>query len=379
MTSRLLLVLLTSLWSVSVALAADDYNAPAKQGAARFTFTWPLGDAAPQPRGGTTKGPPVTLDTAPSVEWKALQEPGLSAFERDRRAILAMAGTHRVTFDFLEIASFPEQGTRPAPYQSWGTEKVYVDSDTGRFISLVHILEMRVIQQDGSISEPMVTKHWRQDWTYEPTHIVEYQGRDHWVRRKLDARDAKGAWLQSVSQVDESPRYASVGPWEHTKSFSSWIGGYTWRPLPRREWSVRDDYQALIGTNRHTVLPTGWLQEENNLKSVVRTPGMLDEQRPYVAREYGVARYERIRDADFAAADHYFESTKSFWDQVRDQWATLFASQGDVTLKGPVDKLGLYRPLFEHADRLAGQDPAVSAETPTVIRNALKSMGATRD
>ena len=209
------------------------------------------------PRGGTTKGPAVTLDKSASPAWQRLQEKGLKDFERDRRAILAMAGTYRVTFDFLEVTPFGADDDKPkAPYQSWGTEKVYVDSDQGEFISLVHILEMRIVQPDGKVSEPMVTKHWRQDWTYEPTHIVEYQGRDRWVRRKLDASEAKGAWLQSVYQVDESPRYASVGRWEHTKSFSSWIGGDTWRPLPRREWSVRDDYQALIGTNRHTVLPT---------------------------------------------------------------------------------------------------------------------------
>ena len=29
---------------------------------------------------------------------------------------------------------------------------------------------------------------------------------------------------------------------------------------------MRDDYQVLVGTNRHTITPDGWLQEENNLK-----------------------------------------------------------------------------------------------------------------
>ncbi len=33
---------------------------------------------------------------------------------------------------------------------------------------------------------------------------------------------------------------------------------------------------------------------------------------------YGVARYERLQNADFAAADPYFQRTKSFWDQVHD-------------------------------------------------------------
>ncbi len=87
---------------------------------ARYTFTWQLGQPdAPAPRGGTTRGPAVTLDTEPSKAWTALQEPGLSPYERDRRAILAMAGDYRVTFDFLEVATFPPQTPRDKPYQSW--------------------------------------------------------------------------------------------------------------------------------------------------------------------------------------------------------------------------------------------------------------------
>src|SRR5258706_13578498 len=69
----------------------------------RYTFSWPLDGANPRPRGGTTRGAPVTLELAPSAAWRALQEGGLTAQERDRRAILAMAGTYRVDFDFLEI------------------------------------------------------------------------------------------------------------------------------------------------------------------------------------------------------------------------------------------------------------------------------------
>jgi len=71
-------------------------------------------------------------------------------------------------------------------------------------------------------------------------------------------------------------------------------GGPRGHPPPGREFSVRKDYHVLIGTNRHTITPTGWVQEENNLK-------LATDQRKYLAREYGVARYERIRDADFAA------------------------------------------------------------------------------
>src|SRR6185369_1044668 len=68
----------------------------------QFTFAWPLGEKALKPRGGTTHGTPVALESAPGEAWRRLQEPGLAPLERDRRAILAMAGPYRVSFDFLE-------------------------------------------------------------------------------------------------------------------------------------------------------------------------------------------------------------------------------------------------------------------------------------
>jgi hypothetical protein len=378
-TIRFSLTALCAAIFCAAAIAADDSAAPASPGTPRYTFSWPLDGSTLKPRGGTTKGPAVNLDTEASSAWKALQEKNLTPLERDRRAILAMAGMYRVTFDFLEVAPFaaPARGDeqRQAPYQSWGTEKVYVDRDDGKSISLVHILEMRVFQQDGSLSEPMVTKHWRQDWRYEPAHIVEFKGRERWERRALQPQEAKGSWTQTVHQVDESPRYASVGRWQHTPSFSTWVSADTWRPLPRREWSVREDYHVLVGTNRHTVIATGWLQEENNLKTVLNEDRSLPAAQPYLAREYGVARYERIRDADFAAADRYYERTKAFWDQVRGQWTAIFAEQGAVTLRGPVDKLGLFKPLFAQADAIEERG-GTDERSAGVIRDALKDMGA---
>ena len=359
---------------LSASAHAQDVTPRESKGAApRYTFSWPLDGSTVKPRGGTTKGAPIVMDEKPSTQWNALQAPGLSSFERDRRAILAMAGTYRVTFDFLEVTPFKKLDKPNAPYQSWGTEKIYVDSDTGRSISLVHILEMRVVQKDGTISEPMITKHWRQDWLYEPDFIVEHKGRDRWERRRVPKVESKHAWSQTVYQVDESPRYASIGAWSHTASFSSWLSGETWRPLPRREWSVRDDYQVLIGTNRHTIEPAGWVQEENNLKAVLTEQRAIDAANPYVAREYGVARYERIRDADFAGADRYFEKTKTFWDEVRDAWSEVFERQGSATLRGPVDKLGLFQPLFAQADEI--EAGSASEDNAKVIREALKEMG----
>jgi hypothetical protein len=377
--NRLYVLLVTLLVLCSCVTVAGDPPASTAVAKPRYTFSWPLDDSeALKPRGGTTRGAEVTLDLAKSADWRALQSPNLGAFERDRRAILTMAGTYRVSFDFLEVVSFDANAQPKAPYQSWGTEKIYVDRNEGGFISLVHILEMRIKQDDGSVSEPMVTKHWRQDWRYEPEYIVEFKGRDRWQRRKLAPAQAKGQWSQTVYQVDESPRYASVGRWQHTPSFSTWLSGETWRPLPRREWSVRNDYQVLIGTNRHTITLHGWIQEENNLKGVLATDRQLEDEQPFLAREYGVARYERIRDMDFAAADRYYERTRQFWNEVRARWNDAFASQEHITLRGPVDQLGLFVPLFEHAEAIAQGEQIANSSSRQVIGDALKNMGALR-
>jgi hypothetical protein len=344
---------------------------PATAEARRYTFSWPVGPDAPAPRGGTTRGPQLALDTAPSPQWLALQAPGLSAFERDRRAILAMAGSYRVTFDFLEVAAFNGE-PRPRPYQSWGTERVFVDRDTGREISLVHILEMRIVGPDGQVGEPMVTKHWRQDWRFEPESIVAYDGGERWSVRRLDRAGTRGAWSQSVYQVDESPRYASVGRWRHNGSFSAWDSGETARPLPRREWSVRKDYQLLTGTNRHTIVPTGWLQEEDNLKQ-----RRDDARLPFVGREYGVARYERLKDADFTAAESYYRATRAFWNDVLAVWNEAWARHDSVQLKANSDQSGEFAQLFELAEAQA-TSPADSATNRARIRDVLAAQGVPR-
>jgi hypothetical protein len=350
-------------------------SAPAPAAAQRYTFSWPLSGTAPGPRGGSTRGPPLAVETSEALSWRALHEPGITQFERDRRAILAIAGDYRATFDFLEIATYPAGLNRDRPYQSWGTEKIYVDRDEGTFLSLVHILEMRVVQADGSISPPMVQKHWREDWQYQPTKLVEFQGDDHWQMRTLTGHDRQGQWSQTVAQTDDSPRYASLGRWEHSGDFSTWISGDTWRPLPRRE-SARTDYQVLVGTNRVTVTAHGWLQEENNLKTVLTPQRQPDATHPYLAREYGVARYERLRDADFTAATEYYARTRAFWDRVHSAWLDAFKHDATLTIHDPADpEHGAYARLLDYADQL-GADHAPVADESGLIHAALADVGA---
>jgi hypothetical protein len=345
---------------------------PDAAGVSRYTFAWPIGEGMPKPRGASTKGVAVTLDPEPAPTWTRLQESGLSDFERDRRAILAMAGPYRVSFDFLEVARFDPALKPDAPYQSWGTEYVFVSEDRGDFIALQHVLVMRVMQQDGSESEPFVTRHWRQEWRYQADTALLYEGADTWAVKTIPQDRRAGAWVQSVYQVDDSPRYAAAGHWRHSNSFSTWTSEETWRPLPRREWSVRSDYQVLVGTNRHTITPTGWLQEENNVKLALNADARPRAAMPYLAREYGVARYERIKNYDFAPGKDYFEKTEPFWAEVRSAWQEI-SRRGRFKLTKPVDQGQLFAPFFEYADKLADGESFVLEDARTFIRQTLRT------
>ena len=153
----------------------------------RYTFSWNLTDRPDQlPRGGLTKGTPVTLDLKPSSAWRSLSDLKKSDFERDRTAILAMAGEYRASFEFLETIVFDPAIDKAIPYQSWGTEYIFVLKDTKTFISLQHILVMRMQLEDGEYSEPITIKHWRQDWQYEDESLNIYLGNNQWRHVAID-------------------------------------------------------------------------------------------------------------------------------------------------------------------------------------------------
>jgi hypothetical protein len=374
--SRALVVALAA-WGALVGCARPRATppapAPAAGSARQFTFSWRYAPGElVTPRGGTTQGPPVTLDTAPGEAWRRLRAPALSPFERDRRAILAMAGTYRASFDFLEVVGFRPGFSPDRPYQSWGTEYVYVLHDQPRFISLQHILVMFLRAEDGAVQGPFVTKHWRQDWRYEDRVLLTYRGHDTWAKERVAPAAAKGTWTQAVFQVDDSPRYEAFGRWEHFGNVSSWQSSRTWRPLPRREFSVRSDYDVLIGTNRVSITPTGWVQEEENRKVALDERGRPLADLPVLASEIGLARYERLVDFDDSAALQYRTRTEPFWNAVRGAWHDIIASHARFTLRAAPDKGQLFVPLFTYAEGLADGAPFDHATATTFARDTVR-------
>jgi uncharacterized protein DUF6607 len=369
--------LLAAIAAASVACSTTAPSKPEPQPPAPtprpYVFAWPFLDQPMQPRGGTTRGTDVTLATQPSPAWQRLQTPGLSARDRDRAAILAMAGDYRVSFDFLETILFTP-GAKPArPYRSWATERVYVLADQPDFVSLQHILVMFVVDEQGKQQGPFVQKHWRQDWRYEPRQLLVFAGNGRFETRAVAPAERRGAWSQTVYQVDDAPRYGSLGRWVHSDEASIWEGGDAWRPLPRREHTVRSDYQVLAGRNRHTILPTGWVHEQDNLKLV-----LADGRTHKLAREIGVDRYEQIEGFDFAAADTYWNATSGFWTLVREGWAKRASRGRHFRLAETCNGEEGFVPFFRLAGRLEAGEAVSTDEQRAEADRALDCV-VTRD
>jgi hypothetical protein len=359
---------------LAVATGCARRTCPAPDGTLRqFTFAWPFREGSEAaPRGGTTRGAPIELDHEPGEAWKRLHEPGLGRLERDRRAILAMAGTYRASFDFLEVVGFRPGFVPDRLYQSWGTEYVYVLRDEPRLVSLQHVLVMFVQGADGKIDGPLVTRHWRQEWRYEDQDLLTYRGHNTWAHERLRPTEAKGTWTQAVFQVDDSPRYQAYGRWEHFANVSRWRSSTTWRPLPRREFSVRKDYHVLVGTNEHAITPTGWVQQEENLKVVLDERGRPVASASVLAEELGLNRYERLAGFDDSAARRYAERTEWFWNEVRAAWRDIIRRRERFRLRAAPDQGQLFTPLFEYAERLAEGAVADRSEGRRLARETVR-------
>ena len=325
--------------------------APASDHETTYVFGWgdrPLRFATP--RGGSSEGAPITL--APG---RALPRPEISAapnaFARDRAAILALAGDYRVSFHEMESLGLAADYQPPRSYHSWATERVHIVEDTGRRISLQHTLVMYFKQADGREAGPALTKHWRQDWTYEDAEIFTWQGNDLWARRTLTPAEAAGTWSHAVFNLEDSPRYEAPGRWEHRGNISQWVSERAWRPLPRREHSVRSDYDVVEGVHSIAITPTGWVEERNMWKRATEGGKAIEPPR-FLAQEIGLDRYESITSPSLAAADAYWAKTDAYWAFVRKAWREQMAQRDRFVLRDEVDGKISYQHHNEYIRKL---------------------------
>ncbi len=243
-------------------------------------------------------------------------------FEADRAIILAMAGDYNVRFDMQESTPWRE-GYEPLDRKiSGGYESVRVIEDTGTRIVLQHLLVV------GPEDAPMVIKHWRQDWEYEPARILAYAGPNRWEWEDVPERMRNGRWAQTVWQVDDSPRYAGWGEWTETNGVSRWRSNWTQRPLARRDAVRHPVYDLYTAINRHQLTPDGWIHWQDNTKMDLAT----GEAEP-VVQEYVLNTYTHFDDYDVSAADTYWAATEDYWAAVRAQWDAVANSNGGIAIE----------------------------------------------
>ncbi len=299
-----------------------------------------------------------------SADTNANADAAPDAFARDRAAILGMAGDYRVRFDFTETVAIDPDYEPKERHTSGGTEMVRVLEDTGGFISLQHTL---VMEHGG---QTVVVKHWRQDWTYEPESVLHYRGDNLWeVEFVVDAA-RHGAWSQIVYQVDDSPRYGGLARWRHTPEASTWEPPVSWRPLPRRDGTTRDDYDVIAGVNRHTVTPDVWWHEQDNSKLVFEESGPRE-----IVREVGVNTYRAVSDVSMQAGEDYWEKTGEFWAVVRGLWNAAEAT-GRMSVHDNAEGEFLYLPMLEIAAKVEEGELAL-AEAEAQARDLFDRQVAT--
>ncbi|MEL7451719.1 MAG: DUF6607 family protein [Pseudomonadota bacterium] len=304
--------------------------------------------------------------------YKIVQNPAFAAIsqaadpaEMDRRAILAMQGDYKVDFNFEETVMLAPEYERHDDKTTGAFETVFVVEDSADRIVLQHILVMK----GGH-----VIKHWRQDWHFEPTERFEFVADQSWQVVPVDSHDVSGAWTQCVFEVSDAPRYCGTGRWSHNEGVSTWTSDASWRPLPRREYTKRSDYNALRAINRHTVTSHGWTHEQDNTK-VLRDGRDVNQT---LVREFGFNDYRSIEGYDFEPASVYWNRTSDYWARVRSAWSNRMALGNTLKLKTEVDGMPVIVATFEHAEKLDEMTAQQQADAIDTLLNEWTEIEAQR-
>lgn len=309
-------------------------------------------------------GLPMVL-VAGVVEMVSASESAALPFPAsDREAILAMTGTYDIDFSFFETVRYQPDYEHAEEKLTGGSEWVVVVEDSADKISLQHIL---VDPKSG-----YVTKHWRQDWIYEADTRFEFRTDQIWRVRELSDAETSGKWTQCVYEVSDAPRYCGTGKWIHEDGASTWTSDTTWRPLPRREYTTREDYNVMEAINRHTILADGWTHEQDNLKVQSGENG----ERHVIVREYGFNDYRDENEVDFTPAEEYWAATKDFWAQVRTRWGDYLDQPPGLVMLTGEDGMDMIMPLFEMAASVQEGETVYGAEIDAVFSDWLDRASA---
>lgn len=257
---------------------------------------------------------------------------------KDIEAIKKMCGCYEVTYNFAETFNYSKDSLyKPSKIKISGSlELAVLVEDENDLISIQHILQV------GDPSNPMIVKHWRQDWLYENKNTYIFNANNSWIYNDKNKKEVKGQWTQKVFQVDDSPRYEGSGSWVHVDGKSYWENT-TPAPLPRREYTIRSDYNLTMRGNRHEITKYGWLHDQDNSK-IKRVMGKDDL---IIAKEKGYNTYKKVNDNRCSVAKKWWIDNSRKWAIVRSKWEQIFNKKVDLYLKPKIDNRALYIYLFD--------------------------------
>ncbi len=254
---------------------------------------------------------------------------------QDQKAIKSMCGCHEVKFNFAETFQYSkdEKYIPSKTKYDYGLEWVELVEDQNNKIVLQHLL---------IVGDTSIVKHWRQDWEFENTNFYQFKKDKTWTFGTKTKNEVKDQWTQRVYQVDDSPRYEGSATWVHVDGRHFWTNT-TDAPLPRREFTIRKDYNVLKRTNTQEITNSGWIHDQDNIK-IIRDDAGKDI---VLAKEKGNDVYTKVADSKCIAAQNYWKKNAGLWKNVRSKWQTVFDLHKDLNLEKSVAEKQLFEHLFD--------------------------------
>jgi len=279
----------------------------------------------------------------------AQQGPGKKEIEK-------LCGCFGVDFKYAETFS-PDKNYKyhERDLTSSGIELAIPIENTDKKIVIQHLL---------IVSDQMIVKHWREDWTFENPTILKFKGDRQWVKESLPSNQVAGKWTQTVWEVSDAPRYQGLSEWISTDGKTFWQNTAD-APLPRREYTTRNDYNVLRRGNRIVLNDSGYVHEQDNQK-IIRT-GKTDK---LLVEEKGINSYVRLKDSECQAAKLYWEKNQAYWAKVRSAWDEYLAKHNSVVLQDKIDGKVLHEYLFALAKEYSSNNIA-AGEIDSKIREGL--------
>ena len=255
--------------------------------------------------------------------------------KQDIEAIKEMCGCFEIDFKFSETFQYSNDSnySKSKNYNAKALEYAKLIKDEKGHISIQHLLVMG----------DYIIKHWRQDWIFQNRDLLKYDGNNTWKYISKTKKDVKGQWTQKVFQVDDSPRYEGSATWVHADGKSYWENS-SYAPLPRREYTKRNDYNIMIRGNRHEITKDGWVHDQDNFKVVKDSES---DSEVIIASEKGINTYTRLDESNCKEAIKLWDENNEKWLLVLEKWNSIYSKKDDISLRQSVENKPLFSFLFD--------------------------------